>query len=207
MSQEVPFEYDTIANRANSLNPKIQQAQSPEERKQLVEAKRELHRRVLEMPSTDHYDPGYRRLRYCRYADDFVLGVIGPKSEAEAIMEKVKAFLHEGLRLKHSEAKTGLKHNSEIIRFLGYNITVINSEKIVKSVYRGQHVRRRAGKAHITLYVPEERLQKFATERRYGNWEIMKGASNPYLSQASEVETITSKRRCGSCNSCGDRAI
>jgi len=105
-------------------------------------------------------------------------------------MEKIKAFLHERLRLKHSEAKTGLKHNSEVIRFLGYNITVINSEKIVKSVYRGQHVRRRAGKAHITLYVPEERLQKFATERRYGNWENMRGIHNPHRSQVSDVEII-----------------
>jgi hypothetical protein len=103
-------------------------------------------------------------------------------------MESIKAFLQEQLHLKHSEAKTGLKHNSDLGRFLGYNITVINSEKIVKSIYQGQHVRRRAGKAPITLYVPQERLQKFATDRQYGNWETLQAAHKPVLMQVSDVE-------------------
>jgi RNA-directed DNA polymerase len=182
------LEYRAITDRAHRLNIKIQHAENQDEKMALLEEKRTLQRQMLEIPSTDQHDPGYRRLRYCRYADDFLLGVIGPKSEALAIMEKVKAFLHERLRLKHSEAKTGLKHNSEIIRFLGYDITVINSEKIVKCIYHGQHVRRRTGKAHITLYVPQERLQKFATDRQYGNWESLKAAHKPFLMQASDVE-------------------
>jgi len=181
-------EYQTISERARRFNPKIQQALDPQEKATLLEEKRTLHRHMLELPSTDQYDPSYRRLRYCRYADDFLLGVIGPKSEAVAIMESIKAFLHEQLHLKHSETKTGLKHNSEIVRFLGYDITVINSEKIVKSIYQGQHVRRRAGKAHVTLYVPQERLQKFATDRRYGNWETVKATHKPILMQVSDVE-------------------
>ncbi len=181
-------EYAAIARQASGLNFLIQKEKDLQERSRLLEDKRKLHQQMLKIPSTDQHDPEYRRLRYCRYADDFLLGVIGPKSEALEIMEKVKAFLHERLRLKHSEAKTGLKHNSEVIRFLGYDITVINTEKIVKSIYRGQHVRRRAGKAHVTLYVPEERLQKFATDRKYGNWETLKAAEKPFLMQASDVE-------------------
>jgi RNA-directed DNA polymerase len=133
------LEYRAIADRANRLNLKIQHAENQEKKIAVLEEKRTLQRQMLEIPSTDQHDPGYRRLRYCRYADDFLLGVIGPKSEALAIMEKVKAFLHERLRLKYSEAKTGLKHNSEIIRFLGYDITVINSEKIVKCIFTTGH--------------------------------------------------------------------
>ena len=185
--RQINPEYNAIAKRASRLNPKIQQAQD-QERDTLLEEKRTLQRRMLEIPSTDQYDPGYRRLRYCRYADDFLLGVIGPKSEAVSLMESIQAFLQGALRLKHSEAKTGLKHNSDVIRFLGYDITVINSEKIVKSVYHGQHVKRRAGKAHITLYCPEERLRKFATDRLYGNWETMRGLHKTFLMQASDVE-------------------
>ncbi len=30
-------------------------------------------------------DPDYRRLRYVRYADDFLLGFVGPASEAKDI--------------------------------------------------------------------------------------------------------------------------
>jgi hypothetical protein len=174
--------------KANGINRKIKKAGDPEKRALLIEEKRTLQERMHELPSTDQHDPGYCRLRYCRYADDFVLGVIGPKSEAEEIMEKVKAFLHESLKLKHSEEKTSLKHNSEVIRFLGYDISVVNSEKIMKGVYKGQHTKRRVGKGHISLHVPDERLQRFATSRRYGNWETKKGLHKAFLSQASDAE-------------------
>src|SRR6266581_2267706 len=183
-------EYVTMRSRMSYLNRKIQRETDPEERALLLEDKKGLQQRVLQMPSVDHYDPHYRRLHYCRYADDFVLGVIGSKSDAVEIMEMVKAFLHECLRLKHSEAKTGLKHNSEVIRFLGYDISIINSEKVMKMVVKGRHFKRRTGKGHVSLYVPYARLQKFATERLYGNWERMKPLHKGFLMQAGEVEII-----------------
>jgi hypothetical protein len=46
---------------------------------------RELRKQARAVPSTDPMDPGYRRLFYCRYADDDLLGFIGPKAEAAQI--------------------------------------------------------------------------------------------------------------------------
>ena len=46
-------------------------------------AARDLTRQMRTLPSIDPMDPGYRRLRYLRYADDHILGFIGPKAEAE----------------------------------------------------------------------------------------------------------------------------
>jgi RNA-directed DNA polymerase len=182
-------EYTTIRGKVHGLNRKIRQLDNTDEnRKILIDEKRVLQQRMHGVPSTDQHDPDYRRLRYCRYADDFVLGVIGPKSEAEALMEGIKAFLQERLKLKHSEAKSGLKHNTEAIRFLGYDISVINSEKVKRVIYGGQHTTRRTGKAHISLYAPFEKLQKFATYRQYGNWETMQGMHKAFLSQSSEAE-------------------
>src|SRR5262249_17226520 len=83
--------------------------------------------RKEEISSKDEFDATYRRLRYCRYADDFVLSVICPKSEAEEIYRKIEIFLHDELKLKTSPTKSGLKHNTETIRFLGYDITVRNT--------------------------------------------------------------------------------
>ena len=61
------------------------------------------------------------KVKYVRYADDFVLLIVGTKSEAEAIRNKVKEKLLEiGLTL--SEEKTRITHWSEPVRFLGYNI-------------------------------------------------------------------------------------
>ena len=48
------------------------------------EAKR-LRKQIQAMPSRDPQDPNYRRLRYIRYADDWLLGFCGPRSEAEEI--------------------------------------------------------------------------------------------------------------------------
>jgi group II intron reverse transcriptase/maturase len=56
---------------------------------------RELRRRLRRLPVGDPQDPGYRRLRYSRYADDHLLGFIGPKAEAEAIKDQLAAFLRD----------------------------------------------------------------------------------------------------------------
>ena len=58
----------------------------------------ELQRRTLS--SQDVYDPNFRRLQYIRYADDFVLSVIGTKSEAEEIKAAIGALLKENCTSK-----------------------------------------------------------------------------------------------------------
>jgi hypothetical protein len=54
---------------------------------------RELRRQLRRMPAGDPDDPGYRRLRYIRYADDHLLGFTGPKAEAEEIKQRLAAFV------------------------------------------------------------------------------------------------------------------
>src|SRR5258706_7793462 len=73
-------------------------------------------------------DPGYRRLRYARYADDHVLGFTGSKAEAEEIKARLAAFLRETLGLELNAAKTLITHaRTQRARFLGYDITVQHS--------------------------------------------------------------------------------
>jgi hypothetical protein len=90
--------------------------------------RREAHRMRLAMqqlPYGDPNDPGYRRLRYVRYADDFLLGLIGPRAEAEAIKSQLDLFLRETLKLELSEEKTLITHaRSSAARFLGYEVIV-----------------------------------------------------------------------------------
>ena len=63
---------------------------------------RDLRRQMRRLPSRDPHDPGYRRLRYMRYADDQLLGFTGPKAEAEAIKDQLATFLREDLALELS---------------------------------------------------------------------------------------------------------
>ena len=74
-------------------------------------------------------DPGYRRLRYCRYADDEILGFTGPKAEAEQIKDRLAAFLRDELALELSAEKTLITHaRTRAARFLGYEITVQHAD-------------------------------------------------------------------------------
>src|SRR2546422_1995255 len=121
--------YRGMSKRVTRLNKQIKQETSPEVCTILLDEKKIVHRHMLEIPSQNQHDPKYRRLRYCRYADDFVLGAICSKSEAEEIYRKITIFLSEELKLNISQSKSGIKHNSETIRFLGYDITIKNTER------------------------------------------------------------------------------
>ena len=78
-----------------------------------------------QLPSRDPDDPAYRRLRYVRYCDDWLLGFTGTRREAEEIKDKLGAFLRDQLKLELSEPKTLITHGrTHAARFLGYEIVV-----------------------------------------------------------------------------------
>src|SRR5689334_21957342 len=86
---------------------------------------RNLRRRLRQLPSGDPQDPGYRRLRYSRYADDHILGFTGPKAEAEAIKDQLARFLRDDLALELNPDKTLITHaRTRAARYLGYEITI-----------------------------------------------------------------------------------
>ena len=102
------------------------------------------------LPSQDPDDPGYRRLRYCRYADDHLLGFTGPKAEAEEIKQRLAQFLRDDLKLELSPDKTLITHaRTGAARFLGYEITVQHDDR---KLTRG----RRAVNGQIALRVPTD---------------------------------------------------
>lgn len=81
------------------------QAQRLKKKGLLVEA--HIARRLMQqVPSLDPLDPNYRRLRYIRYADDWLIGFSGPHAEAEDIKREIGTFLREHLKLELSETKT-----------------------------------------------------------------------------------------------------
>lgn len=90
-----------------------------------------VKRQMQTMPSVDPNDPAYRRLRYVRYADDFLLGFVGPKAEAEAIKAQLREFLCDTLKLELSEAKTLITHaRTKKAHFLGYEVNVVQNDHL-----------------------------------------------------------------------------
>jgi hypothetical protein len=81
------------------------------------------------LPSGAPQDPGYRRLRDVRSADDVLLGFTGPRSEAVAIKHQLGTCLRAQLRLTLAEEKTLLTHGrTAAARFLGYDLLVFHAD-------------------------------------------------------------------------------
>ena len=124
---------------------------------------RDLARQRRVLPSGDPMDPGYRRLRYIRYADDHLLGFAGPKAEAEQIKVTLAAFLREELKLELNAGKTLITHaRTGAARFLGYHIITQHSSTRLTNGQRSVNGR-------IALRVPADVIKaKCAPYRRRG---------------------------------------
>ena len=91
----------------------------------------EFHRLIKERrqhPYMDTDDPDYRRLKYVRYADDFIFGFAGPRAEALEIKSAIGQFLRQHLNLNMSEAKTLITQaRKEKALFLGYQLSTLQA--------------------------------------------------------------------------------
>ena len=130
--------YEQISHRAKYLARRGR----PKEAAALRKLRRTL-------PSVDPQDPAYRRLRYIRYADDWLLGFCGPRGEAEIIKHQLRTFLRDELKLELSESKTLITHaRTQAARFLGYELEVIQADHLCDPTGR------RATNGTIGLKVP-----------------------------------------------------
>lgn len=107
------------------------------------------------LPSLDNHDPNFRRLRYIRYADDFILSFIGSRAEAEVIKQEISAFLKSSLHLEMSTEKTLITNaHSEHAQFLGYAISIFHADDKITRNTRNSEIKRRAANGKVRLGVP-----------------------------------------------------
>jgi group II intron reverse transcriptase/maturase len=165
VEQQLIPEYTRGEDRRRYLPYKRLQNQIGQARKRGDwDAARSLRARLRTMPSRDPDDPDYRRLRYVRYADDWLLGFSGPRREAEEIKHRVQEFLKAELRLDLSEPKTLITHAAtQSARFLGYEIRRQQQDTKITG-------NRRSVNGAIGLYVPRgfvrERSQQYMSKGR-----------------------------------------
>lgn len=110
---------------------------------------REIRKKMKATSTVMVDDEGYRKLAYIRYADDFLLGFAGPKSEAIAIKEEIRRFLNDRLKLELSKEKTLITHaRTQKARFLGYDVGITHTKE------------RRIANGTVWLGVPKEVVTK-----------------------------------------------
>jgi len=120
-----------------------------------LEEARKLERQLQSMPSRELNDPNYRRLHYVRYADDFLLGFIGSKAEAEEIKNEMAEFLRGDLDLELSSEKTLITHaTTHAARFLGYEIVNQQNDS------RHDRFGHRSANGRIGLRLPADVVKK-----------------------------------------------
>lgn len=152
-------EYHRLSRKIAKLNYKLElvedEAQKAERIKHLKEI--EIERRYLSCG--DDMDDGFKRLKYLRYADDFIIGVIGSKEDSEKIKEDIKKYLAEILKLTLSDDKTLITHAEKPAKFLGYEIYIRKSNTQTKRGEKSGMLRRVFGKK-IILKLPTETMRK-----------------------------------------------
>ena len=127
---------------------------TPEERIERTKKLKALEALQRELTPALPMDEAYKRIQYVRYADDFIIGVIGSKKDAEQIKWDVGKFLKDKLDLEMSDTKTKVTHTGDRAQFLGYDITVSRSQDLKKSA-SGYKIRSNTGV--VKLLVPREK--------------------------------------------------
>lgn len=111
-------EYKRLENKLGRLRRKLRDGEGDRETVKKIEEV-EKERRHIPCYARDKRHPC--KVKYVRYADDFIILVAGNKEETKAIRDGVKQRLSD-MGLSLSEEKTRITHWSRNVLFLGYQI-------------------------------------------------------------------------------------
>lgn len=126
-------EYWRLNNKKNWLKKKLQKTSDEQMRKSYLYEIAQLSKQMLSTPHKDAMDADFRRMQYVRYADDFLISVIGSKSECETIKADITQFMREQLKLELSDEKTLITHAQDKAKFLGYEIFIRKSDAVKRN--------------------------------------------------------------------------
>lgn len=149
-------EYREAHNEIKRISYRLKKI-SGGKRERLLEEYRVKRKRLTSIPCTAQSD---KRIKYVRYADDFLIAVKGSKEDCLEIKRKLAEFISGTLGMELSEEKTLVTHSSQCARFLGYDIRV-RRKSAVKRGGNG-HVKKRTMNGGVELLVPfNDKLHNF----------------------------------------------
>lgn len=160
------------ANRR--MFPRYRKLQKQFSKAKTIKEKLEFRKLYRKLPSKDPMDPNFRRAHYVRYADDFLISVIGSRKDAVNIMQLVGKFLENSLGLTLSRSKTKITHaRKDAAYFLGTEISWNASpdKKVVMRVRYGTQSRKKVRvQARVGLKAPTKKLVRKLVERKFFKW-------------------------------------
>lgn len=171
--------YSRINHQIKKARKELWEAKGKDEiqEKELAITLRKLLAERERIPQRYPMDENYKRIQYVRYADDFLIGVIGSKEDAYRAKKDIANFLKSELKLTLSEEKTLITNTRHKARFLGYDVKV---GRDFHSKRRSDGIKTRAFSLKCELYMPTDlvysRLFKkgaIKVNQKTGKWKPM----------------------------------
>ena len=182
-----------FGQRKAKLVEKLKKSTDEVERQRLMMQIKEIVKERLKYPASDEMDSDMKRLKYVRYADDFLIGIIGSKEDCIHIKEDIKKFMAEKLKLELSDEKTLITNARKHAKFLGYDIFVRKSNDTHRD--KNGHLTRSLDHK-IVLYVTTEVMRKKLLDYNAmriiikNGKEAWESTSRPYLRSNDDLEIL-----------------
>ena len=153
---QITPEYRELHNEIKRLSHRLTKV-TGEEREMVLAEYKPKRQKLMTIPCTAQTD---KKLKYVRYADDFLIAVKGNREDCQWIKSKLAEFIGDTLKMELSEDKTLITHSSKCARFLGYDVRVRRSGKIKRG--GPGHVKMRTLNGSVELLVPlNDKIRQF----------------------------------------------
>lgn len=153
---QITPEYRELHNEIKRLSHRLTKV-TGEEREMVLAEYKSKRQKLMTIPCTAQTD---KKLKYVRYADDFLIAVKGNREDCQWIKGKLAEFIGDTLKMELSEDKTLITHSSKCARFLGYDVRVRRSGKIKRG--GPGHVKMRTLNGGVELLVPlNDKIRQF----------------------------------------------
>src|SRR5258708_10088770 len=117
---------------------------------------KQLQKQILRVKTTEPQDPHFRRLYYQRFADDFLIGIIGSKADAVTLKAWLGDYLRTELQLELSAEKTLITNAKERVRFLSYDIMREKDVRVLRVHTKVGVQTKRTTTHHLALLKPRD---------------------------------------------------
>jgi len=158
-----------------------------------VELLRDIKTLTAELHKVPYSSKEDKVVKYIRYADDFIIGVKGNKTDCEKIKQQFSEFISQNLKMELSDEKTLITHSNQYARFLGYDIRVRREQKL-KPNGRGSLSRTLNNKVELNVPFKDKIMPflfgKLAIKQEHNG--TIEPAPRKYLYRCTDLEIISS---------------
>lgn len=181
-------EYTKLVGLRQRLHNKIKNSNGIE-REKLIEEYKSATAQMFKLPAKQCDD---KKIKYVRYADDFLIAVNGNRQDCEKIKQELTEFISTTLKMELSQEKTLITHSNTPARFLGYNVRVRRDQQIKpKGKFKIRSMNNK-----VELNIPfKDKIEKFL----FSNEIVKKRSDNgklepihrPQLLNRTDLEIVT----------------